>query len=294
MSNKISLIIPTHNRVESLKQTIDSIFRQKHLKEIIFVDDSSQESSKSFLKTISQKNKLVKLIFLDEKVGLPTARNIALKEATGDYILFGDDDVIFEDNYSSRLLDCLLETKADIISGRIIYLNEKESNEEALKRANEEKRPILDEKLLTLRAWRRTFDNEEVLFTHACILAKKEVFSQIRFDDSIRGNAYREDTDFQIQAAKKGFKIYYCPHTQLYHLPRSKIKGGCGFAEINPLLFVYFRMRNNYSFLKKHYGFIKGRTAHKYSFSQMLFFAFIENMRFLGSKLLKSIKGLKS
>ena len=88
-------------------------------------------------------------------------------------------------------------------------------------------------------------------------------------------------------------KIYFCPYTQLYHLPRNEIKGGCGFAEIHPLLFVYYRMANNYRFLKEHYSFIRDKSVNKYGFYEMLYFALIENLRFLGSKSLKALKGAK-
>ena len=85
----ISVVIPSYNRIEFLKRSIDSVINQtKKPFEIIVVDDGSTDGTETmiksdydFVKFIKQKNK-----------GVSAARNIGIKVSIGEWICFLDSD----------------------------------------------------------------------------------------------------------------------------------------------------------------------------------------------------------
>jgi glycosyltransferase involved in cell wall biosynthesis len=90
----VSIIIPTFNRTDYLRQTLESIRRQTYTKwEAILVDDGSSEQTLNLLAEYQKldtrfrslkRNRLPK--------GASTCRNIGLCEARGTYVIFLDSD----------------------------------------------------------------------------------------------------------------------------------------------------------------------------------------------------------
>ena len=86
---KISVIIPTFNRIGLLQRAIDSVLSQS-LKpyEIIVVDDGSTDGTGDIIK---QKYKSIKII-QQKNSGVSAARNNGIKHAKGDWIALLDSD----------------------------------------------------------------------------------------------------------------------------------------------------------------------------------------------------------
>ncbi len=94
---RVSVIVPTYNRVDSLLKVIDAIVEQSYpAAEIIVADDGSTDHTVAVLSGRNISN--LKLIALDHS-GLPAvARNAALSHATGDWVAFCDSDDIWAPN----------------------------------------------------------------------------------------------------------------------------------------------------------------------------------------------------
>lgn len=98
----ISVIILNHNGGDFLKKTLPIIFNQDYSNyEIIVVDNNSTDGSREFLK----KQKGIKLIFNKSNLGSSLGRNIGVKKASGDFILFLDEDVLLP---SKKFLQSML------------------------------------------------------------------------------------------------------------------------------------------------------------------------------------------
>ena len=92
---KISVIIPTFNRIDLLKRAIDSILNQSIKPyDIIVVDDGSTDGTSDM---IQQKYKSIKLI-QQKNSGVSAARNNGIKNAQGDWIALLDSDDEWEKN----------------------------------------------------------------------------------------------------------------------------------------------------------------------------------------------------
>lgn len=90
----VSIIIPTFNRVEYLKLTIDSILEQTYSDcEVIIVDDGSSDGTEHFI----NENYKTHVRYINKgKIGnIAALRNIGIIESKGDLIAFCDDDDIW-------------------------------------------------------------------------------------------------------------------------------------------------------------------------------------------------------
>ncbi len=94
---KVSVIIPTHNRIEKLYRAYQSVCKQtRKPEEIIIIDDGSQppvnlEDKNLFcagIKTLINRN--------EYSLGACQARNLGAETATGDVLMFLDDDDTWE------------------------------------------------------------------------------------------------------------------------------------------------------------------------------------------------------
>lgn len=112
---QISIILPVYNVQEYLEECLDSILNQSYKDyELIIVDDGSMDNSLEIIKRYSNKFKNFKFISQDNK-GVSEARNIALKNAEGEYILFVDSDDFLEKEMLEKIISAALSTKADIV-----------------------------------------------------------------------------------------------------------------------------------------------------------------------------------
>lgn len=101
---KISIVIPTYNRVEYLKGCLHSIQKDTKLNnyEIVIVDSGSTDGTREFLST--QPN--IRIIE-DELRGSSKATIKGFKEAYGEYICWLNDDMIVEDSAITNMLTFL-------------------------------------------------------------------------------------------------------------------------------------------------------------------------------------------
>lgn len=102
----ISVVIPTFERPYFLRRAIESVFKQTyHQLEIIVVIDGVSEKTALLIDEL-QSNQVIsiRLIQTKEKVGGSEARNIGVRQATGEYIaLLDDDDEWFETKIAAQL-----------------------------------------------------------------------------------------------------------------------------------------------------------------------------------------------
>lgn len=122
--DKISIVIPVYNVEKYLKEALESIINQTYKNlEILLVDDGSKDSSGIICDEYAEKDNRVK-VFHQENKGLSGARNTALSNATGKYIMFIDSDDTFELNACEKMYNAIEKHKADFVIGNYIYIDE--------------------------------------------------------------------------------------------------------------------------------------------------------------------------
>ncbi len=97
---KISVIICTYNRCESLARTLKSFTKisvpEGSLWELVLVDNNSKDKTKLFVEEFKKNYRLNIEYIFEEKPGKSHALNHGIKQAKGEIIAFTDDDVIVD------------------------------------------------------------------------------------------------------------------------------------------------------------------------------------------------------
>ena len=110
---KISVIIPTYNREEHLKNCLSALLNQRKVPyEILVIDNSSNYNAQKVadnIKSEFDKKEIFLYYFKNAENSGATARNLGAFHAKGDLIAFLDDDVILDANYYEEIEKVFLE-----------------------------------------------------------------------------------------------------------------------------------------------------------------------------------------
>ncbi len=90
----VSLVIPSQNRGKLLKICLDCLARQDYPAdkyEIVVVDDASTDDTEQIVRGYESECRL-RYLKQPSKVGTAAAKNIGVREAEGDVVIFVDDD----------------------------------------------------------------------------------------------------------------------------------------------------------------------------------------------------------
>lgn len=260
----ISIIIPTFNRGYTLSQVLDSFYRQKFVREIIIVDDGGSDDTSAIVDEYSRKYPLIKTLYLknEKRLGAPYSRRRGLLAASGEFVLFGDDDDFLEDNYTAVCLEKLKSLKADLVSGRHFFRNPGESVSSAITRfqQGDQDLPPFDFRRFYINSEARFEGDIELPFTHAIFLARKELLLSYDIDTFYsRGNGLREESDLQANIYARGGKIIMTNDTHSVHMHPSEVTSGG--QRVGRFAKLFWSIYYTSYFFKKYYNPIMKRQG---------------------------------
>jgi glycosyltransferase involved in cell wall biosynthesis len=124
---KVSIIIPVYNVEKYINETIESCLHQTmDVKdyEIIIINDGSTDKSVEIINLYKKNNQNIKL-YNQKNDGAPgKARNVGIKKAKGETLLFLDSDDKIPKKALEILYNKLISTKSDIVIGKNIRFND--------------------------------------------------------------------------------------------------------------------------------------------------------------------------
>ncbi|MDY7021287.1 MAG: hormogonium polysaccharide biosynthesis glycosyltransferase HpsN [Cyanobacteriota bacterium] len=232
---KISVIVPTYNREEALRDTLVDVLKQDYPQfEVIVVDQthSHEPETQAYLEEVANAKKIQ--WYRLRWASLPGARNYAVRRSTGDIILFIDDDVqlaeSFLKSHARNYIEAGTSTPKNIgaVAGRVfdrMKLGDSGGDLEI-----EELPPQASDPGI---AWYHidlvhTIKPQQVISARGCNMSfRREIFEKhgLHFDERFRGSAVREESDFCLRVRKTGYIIWYDPDADLVHLGEEA--GGC-------------------------------------------------------------------
>jgi len=122
---KISIVIPTYNRLSSLKKCLLSVLENDYPDfEIIIVDDFSEDGTREYLKNSKFQIPNSKFILNEKNLGASASRNRGIENAQGEWVAFIDDDCQAEKNWLSELVKKFENEKIGFVIGNTIYFQE--------------------------------------------------------------------------------------------------------------------------------------------------------------------------
>ena len=114
----VSIIIPVYNGELMVEKNIHALLDQDYPKdryEIIYVDNSSQDNTREII------TKYPVILFEEKKQNSYAARNLGIRHAKGEVLVFTDIDCISKTNWVSEGVMCLKNNSADIVAGNIQF-----------------------------------------------------------------------------------------------------------------------------------------------------------------------------
>lgn len=115
LKSKVSIIVPIYNAELYLSRCLDSLIRQTYKNiEVICVNDGSIDRSLEIAMTYSQQYSEITVIN-KLNTGVSDSRNLALQQATGDYVMFVDSDDWISPNMVEHLLKEAVTHNAELI-----------------------------------------------------------------------------------------------------------------------------------------------------------------------------------
>lgn len=120
-NKKVSIIVATYNRPNLLVRTLNSIINQSYKDfEIIVVNDGGEDVQRIIDEGNSLTENKIKYINSKENLGPSAARNLALDETTGGYIMFLDDDDIILSYSLEFRMHMMNKLKAEVVYTRAL------------------------------------------------------------------------------------------------------------------------------------------------------------------------------
>lgn len=120
--SSVSVIICTYNRAQSLQETLASLAVQQHVSrtlELVVVDNNSTDQTLEVVRSFRKSSPLPLHYVREPRQGIAFARNCGIQSAVGEYLLFTDDDVVAQPTWVEAMAQCLDQTQADVVGGKI-------------------------------------------------------------------------------------------------------------------------------------------------------------------------------
>nr|WP_321381970.1 glycosyltransferase family A protein [uncultured Vibrio sp.] len=187
---KVSVIIPTHDRVHSLKHAIDSVVGQSiSVNEIIVVDDTGSENTKLLVE--SYKNISITFIH-NHNNGASSSRNLGAKLAKSDFLAFLDDDDTWFPDKLEKQVSLVKENHLDAVFSQLLVKYDVSGGEYATKARNVSN-PL------------KSICIENYIGATISCLIRRELFLELKgFDEMFLA---REEYDLWIRVIESGAKI---------------------------------------------------------------------------------------
>jgi glycosyltransferase involved in cell wall biosynthesis len=111
----LSVVMPCFNEQATIVDCTTKVLKSAHVGELIIVDDGSTDDTRTLLETLSDPRVKVLLQAVNQGKGAALARGF--KAATLPYVIVQDADLEYDPTDYTKLLQPLLDGKADVVFG---------------------------------------------------------------------------------------------------------------------------------------------------------------------------------
>ena len=112
----ISVVIPVYNEAKTIKEIIRRVQAVDLVKEIIIVDDASNDGTKDILNELKDE-KGTTVFFHQSNHGKGAALRTAFQHVKGEIVIIQDADLEYDPQEYSKLIKPIIEGKADAVYG---------------------------------------------------------------------------------------------------------------------------------------------------------------------------------
>jgi len=224
----VSIVIPTRNRDEDLRELLHSILDQTILPiEVIVVDDSDNLSTKILVERLrevfSDKGILLKYVRgKEENRSISAARNLGAKESTGKIVFFMDDDTLPRMDYIEKILDVYKKYPNAVGVQGSMNLHIGSALGNAVNKVLFQ--PYVEKNSCRVHAAGMSFPSPLTRIIRSQWLSgtnssyKKEVLKDFEWDENLRRYSLCEDVDLSFRVLRRHpNSLYSTPYARIVH-----------------------------------------------------------------------------
>jgi len=203
----ISIVIPTYNRIEGLKNCLKSLFVQDYHKdryEIIVVDDGKDERAKRMLAQLQEDHSNLRYLAQDHR-GPAVARNRGAQASLGQIIAFIDDDCRVCGGWLRAMAFSHRKNPEIVAIGGLTLTSSQKS-------------PVLVSQFLSNCSIETQVNGKkEVIFFPTCnVSLKRQMFDKYKFNETFPFPA-GEDLEFFWRLFKEGYRFIWDKDITVIH-----------------------------------------------------------------------------
>ena len=224
----VSVLIPNKDQKESLKKCLNSVFEKTTYSnyEIIIIENNSTESETFEYYRELQKRSNVKVITWKEGFNYSAINNFGEKEASGEYLLFLNNDVeVINPRWMEEMLGNCQRPEVGITGAKLYYPDDTIQHAGTIIGIG----GIAGHAFLNMPRSRTGYFHKASIqmnlsaVTAACMMMKRSVFEQLGgFEEKL--TVAFNDVDLCLRTVQAGYLVVYNPKVELYHY-ESKSRG---------------------------------------------------------------------
>jgi GT2 family glycosyltransferase len=210
-----SIVIPVYNCVDLTRQCLDAIKENTAgvSYEVVVVDDGSTDGTGELLANLKPP---FRGISNEANLGFARACNAGAWAADGEYILLLNNDTVPLPRWLPTMLECMQKhARVGIVGSKLLY-PENDLIQHAGLAFGPKNDPYHIYRCLPSDLPEVNAERECPAVTGACFLVRRAVFEELDGLDVVFRNGL-EDVDFCLRARERGYKVWYCPSSVLYH-----------------------------------------------------------------------------
>ena len=193
----LSIIIPVYNEKKYITPLLNKLINLKEIKkQIIIVDDGSQDGTSDILKNNFIKSKFInKIIFHKKNIGKGAAIKSAQKYVQGDYVAIQDADLEYDPKDLIKIYRYIKENKLNVVYGSRVLNKDKFQNTKNFTHLVRIWGNIFLTKLSNL------INNQNLTDAHTCYkVFKKKIFKKINLKE--KGFAFCPEVTTKLSKLK--------------------------------------------------------------------------------------------
>jgi glycosyltransferase involved in cell wall biosynthesis len=223
---KVSIIIPTRDKLEYLQPCVESLLDKTSYSnyEVLVVDNqSSDPDTLDYYEQLTARYPdRVRVLFFDKPFNFAEMNNWAADQASGDYLLLLNNDTeVIQPDWLDRMLNHGQREDVGIVGARLLYPGSGRVQHIGviLGMATIADHPYVN--LLTphdsSHMERARLDQNYSAVTAAVMLVRKSVYEAASGMDADNLAVLFNDVDFCLRVAKMGYRIVFTPFAMLVH-----------------------------------------------------------------------------
>lgn len=114
---KLSVVIPVFNEKDTVLTLIKRVRQIPINKEIIVIEDGSSDGTQEILKSLSNDDQDLKILFHQKNQGKGAALRTGFKYVQGDIVIIQDADLEYNPEEYPKIIEPILDGRADVVFG---------------------------------------------------------------------------------------------------------------------------------------------------------------------------------